>query len=481
MMTLPTISQPLVPLLLTLAALAATGARAQAPEGRGADRLPNVVLILADDLGYGDLGAYGNRVIRTPRLDRMAAEGTRFTQFYAGSTICAPSRAVLLTGLHAGHATVRNNVTWPRGDAPLLPSDVTIAEALSEAGYTSGAFGKWALGLGASTGSPARQGFDAFFGYEDQSEAHDYYVPRLQRIEGGSVVDVDVDSTRYSHDVVMDEALDFIRENRDRPFFAYLAVAPPHKDLVVPPEALAPYLDRDGQSVFQETRAEGAPNATYAAMVSVLDQGVGEVLDLLAELGLDHDTVVLFTSDNGSHAEQGHDPAITGSSGLLRGTKRDLYEGGIRVPMIAWGPGRVPAGAVSEHVWAAYDVLPTLADLAGAPVPAGVDGISVEDALTGSGPAPTHEALYWEWREPAARGGEFLQAVRAGDWKLLRFTDASGASRVELYDLRTDLAETTDVAAERPEVAARLAAHMARAHVRPVLPDFWVPGVDSPR
>ncbi len=471
-------------LVLTLLPLLLGCEPGPASDANPAEGPPNIVFIMADDLGYGDLGTYGQEMIRTPHLDRMAAGGLRFTQFYAGSTVCAPSRAVLMTGLHTGHVHVRNNVGWqPRGDVPLRSEDVTIAEVLKEAGYTTGAFGKWALGLKDTPGAPSRQGFDAFFGYEDQSEAHHYHVATLQQIEDGEVVDVEVDSLAYSHDLIMNEAFEFVRRHRDEPFFLYLPVTIPHADLVVPEASLQEYLDEEGRSLLPEAGSEigrsspqDTPAAAYAAMISHLDRDVGRLIDLLEELGLDGNTIVFFTSDNGPHAEGGHDPEVTDSNGPLRGIKRDLYEGGIRVPMIAWGPGRIPSGEVSDHVWAAWDVLPTVAELAGRPAPTDIDGISMAGALTGTGPADHHSSLYWEFY-PGGKT-EFRQAVRAGDWKMLRFRYPDRPSRVELYDLDRDPGETNDLSKSHPETAARLVQAADSLRWPPQLEDFVISWLD---
>lgn len=443
-----------------------------------AARPPNIILIVADDLGYGDLGSYGQEQILTPRLDQMAAEGTRFTQFYAGSTVCAPSRYVLMTGYHTGHAYARGNVGWPRGDVPLQPEDATLAETLAPAGYTSGVFGKWALGLENTTGAPHRRGFDAFLGYIDQSEAHQYYVTQLQTIQGDTTVNLAVDSTDYSHDLIVDATLDFIRANADQPFFVYAPYTIPHAELLVPEESMAPYRNADGSSIFPETpfagrgryRPQAQPNAALAGMISRLDRDVGRILDLLDELGLANDTVVLFTSDNGPHEEGGTDPEFFDRNGPLRGHKRDLYEGGIRVPMIAWG-AQIPAGRVSDQPWAMWDFMPTFADLADVSAPAGLDGISMVPALTGTALQPPHDYLYWEFLQ----GGTFKQALRQGDWKALRFIEADDEPVVELYNLGDDPGETTDLADEHPEIVDRLTALMDEARTEPALPEFRIP------
>ena len=398
---------------------------------------PNVVLILADDLGYGDLGCYGQRRIQTPRLDRMAAEGMRFTQFYAGSTVCAPSRCCLMTGLHSGHARIRGN-----GQVPLRPEDVTVAELLKQAGYTTGIVGKWGLGDEGTTGIPNRQGFDDWFGYPNQTLAHNYYPLFLWNNEGKYFLDGNRDGRRgqYSHDLFTERALRFIADNRDRPFFLYLAYTVPHANnelgqktgdgMEVPD--YGPYAGRDWPN----------PEKGRAAMVTRMDRDVGRLLDRLRELGLERKTMVLFTSDNGPHKEGGSHPEFFDSNGPLRGIKRHLYDGGIRVPMIARWPGRIPAERVSNQVWAAWDFLPTAAEAAGVRPPAGLDGISMWTTLIG-GKQKGHEFLYWEFHE---RG--FIQAVRMGDWKAVR----RAGNAMELYDLSNDLGEENDVAGQHPEV-----------------------------
>jgi arylsulfatase A-like enzyme len=406
----------------------------------------------------------------------MAREGMRFTQFYAGSPVCAPSRSVLMTGRHTGHTYIRGNLEHPDGQEPLPDSVTTIADVLHSAGYVTGAFGKWGLGSVKNEGSPLRHGFDEFFGYYDQRRAHFYYpefldrnaerVPLPNRVReeprspgaGPAIV-----RGRYSHDAIMDEALAFLERNRGRRFFLYLPVTIPHAELQAPEDAYASYV-RHGRSIFPETPfaekhygAQAMPHATYAAMVSRLDRDVGRILDRLRELRLDRNTLVFFTSDNGPSIEGGSDPAFFRSSGALRGHKRDVYEGGIREPMIVWGPARVPVGRTSDQVWTMWDVLPTLAELTGARVPAGVDGISMVPVITGRGTQRQHDRLYWEFFEQGTS-----QAARMGRWKGVRRPMLTGS--VELYDLETDPNETRDVAREHADVAAQLAGLMDHEH-----------------
>lgn len=404
-------------------------------------RPPNIIWIMADDLGYGDVGCYGQRTILTPRIDQMAAEGLRFTDCYAGSTVCAPSRCCLMTGRDTGHAYVRGNAR-----VPLPPEERTVAECLKDAGYATGIVGKWGLGESESVGIPNRRGFDYWFGYLNQRRAHDYYIDYVWENEEQYPLPGNEGDGRetYSHDVIMEKGLEFIRRNAGGPFFAYFAVTLPHANnergnetgdgMEVPDYGV--YADCDWPN----------PQKGHAAMIARLDRDTGRILDLLAELGIDEDTLVFFTSDNGPHKEGGADPAFFNSSGPLRGYKRDLYEGGIRVPMIARWPGRIAPGTQSSYPWAFWDFLPTCGELAGFEAPDGIEGLSVAPALFGE-PGPERELLYWEFQQR-----EFKQAVRLGEMKAAR----EGMTRpIEVYDLAEDIGETLDLAAERPEIVAR--------------------------
>ena len=401
---------------------------------------PNVIFILADDLGYGDLGCYGQKLIQTPNIDRLAAEGMRFTQAYSGTSVCAPSRCALLTGKHIGHAAIRaNRVYKPEGQEPLPADAFTVAELFKRDGYATGAFGKWALGNLESTGAPDRQGFDAFFGYNCQNLAHNYYPAYLWRNRER----VELDGKTYSHDLIAGEALDWIRGHAGEPFFAYLPVTIPHYNWQVPDTGI--YKDKP----WPEERK------INAAMISRLDATVGQLLELLKSKGIDDKTLVIFASDNG--ADNPGALELFHSNGIFRGIKRTMYEGGIRVPFIARWPGHIPAGAVNETPVAFYDFLPTMADLLGEALPEGVqtDGVSILPMLTGGSP-PKREFLYWELHEKG-----FIQAARMGDWKGVR-NKPGGA--VELYDLAKDPTESTDVAAENPDVVARITAILDREH-----------------
>jgi arylsulfatase A-like enzyme len=412
---------------------------------------PNIVFILADDLGYGDLGCYGQQRIKTPHLDRMAADGMRFTQFYAGSTVCAPSRCALMTGLHTGHCLIRGNAK-----DSLRPQDVTVAKLLKDSGYATGLIGKWGLGNEGSPGVPTKQGFDYFYGYLDQVHAHNYYPAFLMRNEervpmknvvpgpGDFGSGVATKKVEYSHDLFAEEALSFIDRNKDRPFFLYLAFTIPHANNEAGKQGMevpdyGPYKDIDWPEAQKG----------HAAMITRMDADIGRLFDRLKKHGLDENTLVLFTSDNGPHREGGNDPDFNHSHGPLRGIKRDLYEGGIRVPLLARWPGKVPAGGTSDFVGAFWDVLPTLAELGGAKTPAGLDGLSFVPTLLGQKEKQKqHESLYWAFYE---RGG--AQALRMGRWKAVQ---QPVHASIQLYDLDNDVAEKKDVAAQHPEVVAKM-------------------------
>ena len=417
---------------------------------------PNVIFILADDLGYGELGCYGQQKMRTPNIDRLAAEGMRFTQFYAGSTVCSPSRAVLMTGQHTGH-------TWIRANDPksIRPQDVIVPEVLKQAGYATGHVGKWGIGTEGTEGVPWKTGFDFFYGYLNNHHAHNHYpaflwrndqkemLPNEQGESMASGAGVASKRVVYSTDRFGEEALGFVGQNKDKPFFLYLALTVPHANN----EAKSKGMEVPDFGEFAKTDWPDAQKG-QAAMNARMDAHVGRLMAKLKELGLDERTLVLFSSDNGPHREGGSDPDFFDSNGPLRGTKRDLTDGGIRVPFIACWPGKIAAGRTSGHVGSFADVLPTLAELAGRPVPAGVDGISLVPTLLGR-PAEQrkHEYLYWEFHE-----GGFGQAVRMGEWKAIRTTrgkPAGAEARTELYNLAADVGEQTDVASANPAVVAK--------------------------
>ncbi len=422
---------------------------------------PNVIFIMADDLGYGQLGCYGQTRIRTPNVDRMAAEGTRFTQFYAGHCVCAPSRSVLMTGYHTGHTSVRIN----GGGAPLLPDDVTVAEVLKQAGYVTGCFGKWGLGDHGTDGVPYKQGFDEFFGYLHQVHAHFYYTHFLWKNDQKYPLKKNVGQKRnqYSHDVITQAALDFIRGHRRQPFFLYLPLTIPHFELLVPEDSLrqyrgkfpepTPYVDRRKHYADQP-----APRAALAAMISRLDGDVGRLFKLLKELDIDENTVVFFTSDNGGYqlAEE-----FFHGNGHLRGGKGSFYEGGIRVPMIVRWPGKIRADVTDDFVWTFWDVMPTLAELATGKCPEEIDGISVADRLLGREQEIPDRFLYWE-KQPQNKGGRppWSVAVRWGKWKVVR---DKPHLPLELYDLSTDIGERHNIANQHSDVVKRIELYLKNA------------------
>lgn len=431
---------------------------------------PNIIFILADDLGYGDIGCYGQTKIQTPNLDRMAAEGIRFTQFYAGSTVCAPSRSVLMTGLHTGHTRVRGNAGQKNPEAQILrDEDVTVAEVLKKAGYATGLIGKWGLGQDGTSGHPNRQGFDYFFGYLDQTHAHNHFPDFLWRNTervplANGIVPVGKEGAgyatnrvEYAGDLFAREALAFIEKHAREPFFLFYSVVVPHanneraralKDGMEVPD-YGPYAGMDWT----------APNKGYAAMITRMDADVGRLLSRLKQLGLDERTIVFFSSDNGPQKEGGNDPTFFASSGPWRGIKRDLYEGGIRVPLIARWPKHIAPGTVSGHVGYFGDFMATAAELAGVKPPAKLDSISFLPTLLGrANRQPTHDYLYWEFYE---RG--FSQAVLIdGRWKAIRLKDTS--QPIAIYDLKNDPGESNDVSSQNGRILKKAARLMQAAH-----------------
>ncbi|MBL9180240.1 MAG: arylsulfatase [Verrucomicrobiaceae bacterium] len=403
---------------------------------------PNIIFILSDDLAQGDLGCYGQKLIQTPNLDRMALEGTRYLQAYCGTSVCAPSRSVLMTGLHTGHCPIRaNREVLPEGQKPLPVGTITVAKVLQDAGYATACCGKWGMGMFDTTGSPLKLGFDHFFGYNCQRHAHSYFPAYLynddQRFDLPGNTGKGIGET-YAQNLIAGETLKFLRANKDRPFFLYYATTLPHGAFEI-----------DDQGVYKD-KPWTETQKNYAAMVTRLDSDVGRLLALLKELQIDENTLVMLAGDNGSSfdpkSEVGKlfDQAGNG----LRGFKRGLYEGALRQAALARWPGQVPAGRVTDEAWAFWDFLPTAAELAGAEIPAGChpDGFSLVSFLKG-GPAPKRDHFYWELHEAAS-----LQAVRFGDWKAVR---NGPESQIELYDLKTDPGESRDLAAEKPDLAAK--------------------------
>lgn len=436
---------------------------------------PNIVLILADDLGWGEIGVYGQKKFKTPNLDRLAREGIRFTQFYSGSSVCAPARCTLMTGYHTGHAQVRGNLRTGgsslgltnTGQHPLAEGSVTIGHLLQQRGYRTAAIGKWGLGRFDNSGAPDKQGFDHYFGYLCQLQAHTHYPDHLWR--NGEIVkipenDAGWKGTKHSHDLMTEESLRFIDENADRPFFLYVPYAIPHVSIQATTEAVAEYEGKfDEPKAFKGSRTyipHKSPRTGYAAMIHMLDRDVGRIMDKLESKGLADKTLIMFTSDNGPTFNGGSDSAFFDSAGPFGGLKVDLYEGGIRVPFIARWPGKIRPNTVSLHPAAFWDFLPTLAEVARMKPPHGIDGLSFLPALLGKS-APRHKSFYWEFSG--------AQALRMGDWKLVRNSPrrsgiARKARKTELFNLAADPGERHDLAAQMPDKIKELEAEMTRQH-----------------
>jgi arylsulfatase A-like enzyme len=462
-MKLPAFFRPAVSLLALAAVVPAAAGAAVQPAPR-----PNIIFILADDLGYGELGSYGQKVIQTPHLDRMAAEGMRFTQFYAGSTVCAPSRSVLMTGQHLGHTRVRGNSGGgARREAQFLQAgDTTVAAVLKKAGYATGLVGKWGLGEENTGGDPQKHGFDYFFGFYNQTHAHNHYPSYLWRngtqvplpndlVKVGEVPGAGYSKDRkvYADDLCTQESLDFVTRHKDGPFFLFVSLVTPHANNERTRE-LGEGNEVPDHGIYA-TKPWKETEKNHAAMVTRLDRDVGALLAHLKKLGLDERTLVLFSSDNGPHREGGpdYDPAFFHVSGPLTGLKRSLTDGGIRVPFLARWPGKIKGGAVSDHVGYFGDMMATWSELAGAtrPTAHAADSISLVPTLLGRGPQPRHPFLYWEFYEQ----GVSQAVLMDGRWKAIRWRSLTAP--IVLHDLANDIGEKTDVAAQNPALVARAA------------------------
>jgi arylsulfatase len=450
-----------------------------------AERPPNIVFIIADDLGHAELGCYGQKLIKTPNVDALAAGGMKFTRFYSGNAVCAPSRCALMTGKHMGHATIRDNRPYKKeeeGQWPIKADDVTITELLKARGYATGAMGKWGLGNWDTSGSPLKHGFDHFFGYNCQGHAHTHYPMHLYR-DGKRFELPGNDGAKgdsYSQDLFEKEAIAFIEENKAKPFFLYLPFIVPHAAVQVPEDSLNEYKGKLGDDPPYDGLTGGkpsyrphpAPHAAYAAMVTRMDRSVGRIVDKIKAAGLEKDTLIIFTSDNGpAHNYGGHDSTFFKSAGDLRGMKGSLYEGGIRVPFIAYWTGKILPGQTSDLRLYFPDLLPTFCEIAGVDSPKGIDGMNFANTIRQQGLQGRHEFLYWEF---PSYGGQ--QAVIEGDWKAVRQGLAKGIVKTELYNLAADPNEKDDVAAKNPEIVAKLEKRMKEQHTPSEV--FPLPSID---
>lgn len=431
---------------------------------------PNVIYLLCDDMGYSDIEAYGQQMIHTPNLTRMANEGMSFTQFYASTAVSAPSRASLMTGQHTGHTLIRGNYEiQPEGQYPLDPNVETIGHLFQQNGYTTGCFGKWGLGYPGSGGEAFNMGFDEFYGYNCQRKAHSYYPQYLWDND-----QKEYQNGAYSQDAIHSRALQFIRNNKDKAFFGYFTYTIPHAELCQPQDSIVQMYE----GKFYEPKAwynngdygtATNPRTQFAAMITRLDTYVGQIMDELERLGIADKTLFIFTSDNGYHQEGGADPAFFNTEERLRGYKRALYEGGMRVPFLAWWPGTITPGSISHILAAGWDIMPTCVELLGDDEnwrTEAMDGLSILPTLTGNGTQEEHDFLYWEFHEENGR-----QAVRAGDWKLIR-QNVKNSPYLELYNIANDPAETTNIMSQYPAKVTELQTIMDREHVHSSLFNF---------
>ena len=432
-----------------------------------APQKPNIIYILADDLGYGDVSCLGQTHFQTPNIDRLATEGMIFTQHYAGCTVCSPSRSVLMTGQHTGHTPIRGNKRDEFGNWPMAANALTVAEILKENGYSTGAFGKWGLGYPGSEGDPNKQGFDEFFGYNDQTLAHNYYPYFLNHNQDTVWLEGNAGNGQgtYAPIPIHKQALKFMEDNKNKPFFMYYPSVIPHAELFAPEEYMEKYRGKFLPENEYEGADEGAPryktggygsqpesHAAFAAMINLLDDQVGEIMAKVKELGIEENTIIMFSSDNGPHLEGGADPDYFNSNGPFQGYKRDLYEGGIHMPMFVRWPSKVEPGSKTEHISAFWDFLPTVTDIIGVPTPENIDGISFLPSLLGKDNQQQHDYLYWEFHEKNGR-----LAIRQGDWKLIRYDVYSPEkTTTELYNLASDTGEENNVAEENPEISEKL-------------------------
>jgi len=452
--------------------------------GQNKQNQPNIIYILADDLGYGDVGCYGQKTIKTPNIDKLANEGMLFTQHYAGCTVSAPSRSSLMTGLHTGHTFIRGNKeVEPEGQYPLPANTFTIAEMFKQSGYVTGAFGKWGLGIPTSTGDPINLGFDEFYGYNCQKLAHNSYPYYLWHNQSKIMLpgNEGLKKEQYAPDLIHQNAMQFLKKNKSNRFFMYLAYTLPHAELTSPDDSIynmynnkikekEPYKGVDSGEGYKvgSYGTSLTPHSDFSAMITRLDAYVGDVMSELKRLGLDKNTLVIFTSDNGPHREGGADPDFFNSYGPLRGVKRDMFEGGIRVPMIASWPGTIKAGTTSDYISAFWDMMPTFKELAGGKSVIKTDGISIVPTLLSQKNQKDHKYMYWEFHE---QGGKI--AVRMENWKGIKLNYGKNPNaKMLLFDLSTDIHEDKDVAEKFPKVVAQLEKIMKNARTKSAIFNF---------
>lgn len=477
-------------LIIILFALCLTGCKKNqqiaTKEETKVNEKPNIIYILADDLGYGDLSLTGQGKFDTPNIDKLADEGMVFTQHYSGATVCAPSRSALLTGMHTGHTVIRGNKeVQPEGQYPIPDDTYTMAEMLKEAGYKTSVFGKWGLGFPGSEGDPNFQGFDEFYGYNCQRLAHNYYPYHLWHNQEKIVLkgNEGKDQKIYAPDLIHEKSLQFLEQYKDSTFFMFYATSLPHAELLLPEK----YIDKYKGNLLPENKYEGIddgpnyknggygsqenPHAAFAAMINHLDSQVGDIVAKIEELGIADNTIIIFTSDNGPHREGGADPDYFNSNGIYKGYKRDLYEGGIHIPMIAKWPNKIKAASSTDHISAFWDVMPTLAEITGKKLDKNIDGISFLPTLLGKETQKKHDYLYWEFHEKGGR-----TAIRKGKWKGIKYNVLKKPNqRIELYDLENDPGEENNVASENPELVNELTKLMQEARTPSEIFQFAAP------
>jgi arylsulfatase A-like enzyme len=438
---------------------------------------PNIIYILADDLGYGDLSCYGQKKFKTPNIDKLASKGLLFTQHYSGSTVCAPSRSTLLTGMHTGHTVIRGNKeVRPEGQHPMPDNTFTLAEVLKKAGYTTGVFGKWGLGFPGSSGDPTNQGFDTFFGFNCQRLGHNYYPRHLWHNKDSVLLKENYGTKKgiYAPNLIHNKTLQFIEHNKSNPFFLYVASIIPHAELVAPENILKKYREKylpekeykglDSGPNYRKGgyESQDESHAAFVAMIDILDTQVGEIMNKVEEAGVADNTIIIFTSDNGPHTEGGADPVYFDSNGPLKGYKRDLYEGGIRVPMIVSWPGKTIPNSKTNHISAFWDIFPTFTDIVGAENPKNLDGISLLPTILGDeNNQIKHDYLYWEFHKKGGR-----QAIRKGPWKAVKYDVFKNPDTpFKLYNLTEDIGETNNVANQHPDILAEMEKILKEARI----------------